>query len=550
MLAGVGVGLRAPHYRTFLETRPRVGWLEVHSENVLSRSGRDWDVLRTLRRDYPVSLHGVGLGLGSAHGFSPAHLERLRRLAEQVDPFLVSDHLCWGALRERQLNDLLPLVLDGVTLDLLVARVGRVQDALGRQILVENVSTYVRFQADAMSEAEFLAALARRSGCGILLDVNNLYVNQRNHGDDALAAIAALPPESVGEIHLGGHLDLGNVVIDHHGAAIAPPVWDLYRAALARFGRVPTLIEWDSELPPLEVLLAEAEQAQAIGAAFAAPAARAVFAPGEPGRVEPSAHAGLQAAFGAALFDAAREPALAGMLVAGDQPGRRLAIYRGNLTAQWERALGNAYPVLRTLVGEAFFAALARAYGQAHPSVDPDLNRFGADLAEFVAGFAPLVDYPYMADMARLEWALHCAHYAAEAPALTAADIALLSPAQLEERRFALHPACALYEGRWATLALWRAHQPDGPAFPDDMALPCRGVIVRSGWQAQVLPLDRAAYAALERLAGGAPFGVALDAAFDVDEDFDVAAYLTLLLTHEMVSSGEAAPACSQHVPR
>ena len=523
---GVGVGLRAPHYRQFLETRPRVGWLEVHSENLLSRSGRDWDVLRTLRRDYPVSLHGVGLGLGSARGFSLEHLERLRLLAEEVEPFLVSEHLCWSALQDRHLNDLLPLVLDGAALDLAVERVGRVQDVLRRQILVENVSTYVRFRGDAMSEAAFLAELARRSGCGILLDVNNLYVNERNHGEDALAAIAALAQGSVGEIHLGGHLDLGDVLIDHHGAAIAQPVWTLFRAALARFGRVPALIEWDSDIPALEVLLAEADKAQAVAEAFAPPGECGVFLPGERGRAEPAVHEGVQAAFGAALFDAAHEPALAGVLADDGKLSRRLAIYRGNLTAHWERALGNACPVLRTLVGEAFFAGLARAYGRSHPSLDADLNRFGAQLAAFVSGFAPLADYPYMADMARLEWALHCAHYAAEAPVLTAADLAVLNPAQLEERRFVLHPACALYKSDWATVALWLAHQPGGPAFPDDMAAPCFGVIVRSGWRAQVLPLDRAAFAALQGLAEGASFGDALDAAFEVDEKFDAAGRL------------------------
>ncbi|MGJ9419435.1 DUF692 family multinuclear iron-containing protein [Massilia sp. CMS3.1] len=526
-LSGVGVGLRAPHFQAFLDTRPRIGWLEVHSENVLSRSGRDWDVLRTLRCDYPVSLHGVGLGLGSARGFSPAHLERVRRLAEQIEPFLVSEHLCWGALRDRHLNDLLPLVLDGAALDLLAARVGRVQDTLQRQLLVENVSTYVRFRDDAMSEAEFLAALARRTGCGILLDVNNLYVNGRNHGEDALAAIAALPVGSVAEIHLGGHLDLGEVVIDHHGAAIAEPVWKLYRAALARFGRVPALIEWDSDIPALEVLLAQADMAQAIGAAFTPARVSEPFPSAHWRGAEPAAHETLQAAFGAALFDAACEPALAGMLADGGDVGvlgRRLAIYRGNLTGNWERALANACPVVKALVGEEFFAALARAYGKRHPSVDADLNLFGAGLPDFIAGFAPLADYPYMADMARLEWTLHRSHYAPDAPVLAASDLAVLDPAQLEARRFTLHPACVLVESAWATVGLWLAHQPGGPAFPDAMAAPCRGLVLRSSWHTQVLPLERAAYATLRRLAEGARFGDALDAAFEVDEAFDVAA--------------------------
>lgn len=532
--AGVGVGLRAPHYRQFLETRPPAAWLEVHSENVLSRSGRDWDVLRTLRRDYPVSLHGVGLGLGSVHGFSADHLERLRRLVDEVEPFLVSEHLCWGALRDRRLNDLLPLVLDGATLDLLVERVGRAQDALGRRLLVENVSTYVRFRADAMSEAQFLAELARRSGCALLLDVNNLYVNERNHGEDALAAIAALPRGAVGEIHLGGHLDLGDVVLDHHGAGVADPVWALYRAALARFGRVPTLIEWDSEIPALAVLLEEADKAQAL-AASCAPGEAGVFAPAGPGRAGTAAHEALQAAFGAALFDATQEPVLAAALVGGDdadQLARRMAIYRGNLTGNWERALGNAYPVLRTLVGEEFFAGLARAYGKAVPSVDADLNAFGAGVADFVAAFAPLSPYPYMTDMARLEWALHRSGYAAEAPVLTAADIARLDPAQLEARRFTLHPACSLYESDWATVGLWMAHQPDRPAFPAEMAMPCCGLVVRSGWDSRVLPVDGAAYAALKGLAEGASFGEALDAAFEVDGKFDVAGALNSWLAN------------------
>lgn len=266
---GVGVGLRAPHYRDFLARRPKVGWLEVHTENYLARSGFDWHVLQQLRRDYPVSLHGVGLGLGSARGFSDAHLERVAALVEAIDPVLVSEHLSWGAAHDRNLNDLLPLTLDLPMLDLLAERVERVQQRLGRQLLLENVSAYVRFRDDAMSEAQFMAALARRTGCGLLLDVNNLYVNQCNHGEDALAALAAIAPGSVGEIHLAGHLATPDMLIDHHGAAVAQPVWDLYRAALERFGSLPTLIEWDTDIPPLDELLAEARKAEAIAGAFA-----------------------------------------------------------------------------------------------------------------------------------------------------------------------------------------------------------------------------------------------------------------------------------------
>jgi uncharacterized protein (UPF0276 family) len=523
---GVGVGLRAPHYRQFLEQRPAVGWLEVHTENYLSRAGWDWHVLRQLRRDYPVSLHGVGLGLGSARGFSDTHLERVHALVEQVDPFLVSEHLSWGAVHDRNLNDLLPLTLDHATLDLLAARVERVQDRLRRSILLENVSAYVRFRDDAMSEAQFMAALARRTGCGLLLDVNNLYVNQCNHGEDAAVALAAIAPGSVGEIHLAGHLKTPAAVIDHHGAAVAQAVWDLYRAALARFGKVPTLIEWDTDIPPLEELLAEARKAEAIAGAFSVQAVRQ-----PPRAVAAAASAdgaitGYQQAFATALFEPrSAAPALARLK--GEAGEHRLALYRGNLTSTWDKTLSAAYPVLRQLVGDEFFSALSRAYGMAHPSRDADLNLFGGSFASFLEGFEHVADYPYLPDMARLEWALHRAHFAADARALEAAELGALTPEQLEAARFALAPACCLLSSKWAVAALWQAHQAgSGVDFPSDMAAPGFALAARPRWKAELVPLSQAAHAALEVLAQGGRFGAALDAAFEFDENFDVATHL------------------------
>ena len=523
---GIGVGLRAPHYRDFLEQRPQVGWLEVHTENYLSQSGWDWHVLQQLRQHYPISLHGVGLGLGSARGFSDLHLERVRALVERVDPFLVSEHLSWGAVHDRNLNDLLPLTLDRATLDLLSERVERVQHRLGRTILLENVSSYVRFRDDAMSEAEFMAALAKRTGCGLLLDVNNLYVNQCNHGEDALAALAAIAPGSVGEIHLAGHLETPQALIDHHGAAVAPPVWYLYRAALRRFGSLPTLIEWDTDIPPLDELLGEARKAEAIARAFdARPPVKLAAAPMMAQPQQPGIANGQQA-FAAALFapDAAA-PVLAQLKDGAGEHG--LALYRGNLTATWDKTLSAAYPVLRQLVGEEFFSALTRAYGMAHPSADADLNRFGASFAEFLERFEHVAGYPYFPDVARLEWALHCAHFAADASGLDASALGALTPEQLETARFTLHPACTLLASSWAVVALWQAHQPgSGVDFPASMAAPASALIARPHWKAQVEPLGAAAHAALSVLAAGDSFGAALDAAFEIDEDFDVAAQL------------------------
>jgi len=565
---GVGLGLRAPHYRQFLSGSPRTGWLEVHSENYLDQGGWDWHVLQQLRRDYPVSLHGVGLGLGSARGFSEAHLARVRALVEQVEPVLVSEHLCWGAVAGRQLNDLLPLTLDRAALDLMCERVARAQDALGRQLLLENVSTYVRFHADAMGETEFMAALAARTGCGLLLDINNLYVNQCNHGEDALAAMAAIPPGMVGELHLAGHLVTPEAVIDHHGDRVAEPVWRLYRAALERFGALPTLIEWDTDIPPLEVLLAEAGKAatlhamaaplttarrasiagQAAGvphrAIAAASQARALAKAAREVGAAPAADDGVgrhQQLFADALFDAQLAPQVQALCRPG-HAAHGLALYRGNLSETWRKTLAAAYPVVLALVGEEFFGGLARAYGRAHPSDNGDLNHFGAHFASFLRSFPHVADLPYLPDMAALEWRLHRAHYAPPAPALTARQLAAMAPEQIETCVFPLHPAAQLFRSDWAVVPLWQAHQPDsGVGFPQDMAVPGHGLISRPAWQAGVQPLSMAAYAALMVLSQGGKIGAALDAAWAVDEQFDAGAGLRHWLQHAALVASEIA---------
>ncbi|WP_227816789.1 MNIO family bufferin maturase [Nitrogeniibacter aestuarii] len=263
-LNGIGIGLRAPHYRDFLERRPRVDWLEIHAENFFGDGGWELHVLEQLRADYPISVHGVGLGLGSASDARfDAHLDKLARLVERVRPALISEHLCWAAVPGRHLNDLLPLPLTLEALDLVCERVERMQARLGH-VLLENVSSHVRYQADAMSETEFLAAVTRRTGCGVLLDVNNLYVNERNHAEDARTAIAQLPIDVVDEIHLAGHLVTDDGLIDHHGAPVSAAVWALYGRCIERFGNVPTLIEWDTDIPALDVLLAEAARARVV----------------------------------------------------------------------------------------------------------------------------------------------------------------------------------------------------------------------------------------------------------------------------------------------
>jgi uncharacterized protein (UPF0276 family) len=265
-LNGNGVGLRSPHYRDFLNAPVAIDWLEVHSENYFGDGGYDLHVLQQLRRDYPLSLHGVGLGLGSAQGYSKPHIEKLKCLVDRIEPSLVSEHLCWGSIAGRHMNDLLPLPLTQEALDLVCDRVVQLQDTLKRQVLIENVSTYLRFNEDSMSEAELLVQLSKRTGCGVLLDVNNLYVNQCNHGEDAIVALncfAQLPLANIGEIHLAGHLLTPDCVIDNHGSRIDVKVWALYQETCRILGpEIPTLIEWDTDIPPLEVLLDEASKVE------------------------------------------------------------------------------------------------------------------------------------------------------------------------------------------------------------------------------------------------------------------------------------------------
>ncbi len=265
--ARAGIGLRAPHHAVFLATRPAVPWVEVHSENFFADGGRQLEVLDAVRRDYGISLHGVGLSLGSTDPLDPEHLRRLKRLVDRVEPALVSEHVSWSSAGGIFLNDLLPMPPTAESLAHMVARVSAMQDYLGREILVENVSSYVRLGPDEMTEWEFLTQLAERAGCLILLDVNNIYVSSCNHAFDPLLYLNSIPVPKVAEIHLAGHSIVRNETedlrIDTHDAPVCAAVWDLYRVALQRFGPLSTLLEWDSRLPSLPELIAEARKADA-----------------------------------------------------------------------------------------------------------------------------------------------------------------------------------------------------------------------------------------------------------------------------------------------
>ena len=287
MQSNIGIGWRHPHYKELLESKPALDFLEVHSENFFGAGGAALAVLREGRANYPISLHGVGLALGSAVGLDGWHLDQLAALVAHIDPVRVSDHACFarGRLNEQNLSqntnqtihaaDLLPIPFSNAALDVMCTNVQQVQDRLKRSFAVENLSAYVTFEGSEMPETAFLNTLALRTGCQLLVDVNNIYVNALNDQINAklngqsvdplaqcMAWIDAISPAHVAEIHLAGHIDCGDIVIDDHGSRVKAPVWALYQHALKRFGNTPTLIEWDTDIPALNVLLAEAAMAR------------------------------------------------------------------------------------------------------------------------------------------------------------------------------------------------------------------------------------------------------------------------------------------------
>jgi uncharacterized protein len=261
-LLGYGVGLRTAHYRDVLESNPRVDWFEVITENFMAPGGRPLHVLEQVRERYPIVFHGVSMSLGSTDTLNTNYLRRLATMARRFQPAWVSDHLCWTGVGGRNLHDLVPLPHTGETVRHVARRIRQVQETLERTILIENISSYFRYRQSEMSEAQFLSAVAEEADCAILLDINNIFVNSYNHRFDAEAYLEALDPRRIAQFHLAGHQDHGSYLLDSHDRPIRSEVWSLYQRAVARFGQVSALIEWDDAIPSLDELIAIADEAR------------------------------------------------------------------------------------------------------------------------------------------------------------------------------------------------------------------------------------------------------------------------------------------------
>ncbi len=265
---GFGLGLRSPHYSYIIKNTPKVSWFEIISENYIGMenagAGRPLEILKEIRKNYPIVMHGVSLSIGSADPINMNYLKKIKNLMQIIEPAWVSDHICWTGVDQENLHDLLPLPYTEEVIEFLVSKISRVQDFLGRRMLFENVSSYFSFKESEMPEWEFISDISKRAGCGILLDINNIYVSSVNHGYNPFIYLNSIPRASVEQFHLAGHSNMGKYLIDTHDHPISQPVWDLYEKAVERFGPTSTLIERDDHIPEFNELIQELNHAKSI----------------------------------------------------------------------------------------------------------------------------------------------------------------------------------------------------------------------------------------------------------------------------------------------
>lgn len=494
---GFGLGLRTPHYGDFLAGPQPLDWLEIITDNFLVEGGKPLAMLDRFRRDYPMAMHGVAMSIGSAQGLDLAYLARVKALADRVQPMWVSDHLCWTGTPGRCLHDLYPLPYTEEAARRVIAHIRQAQDVLQRRLVLENVSSYLRFRDSASAEWEFLTHVVEAADCDLLLDVNNLYVSSVNHGFDPQDYLHALPAARVRQIHLAGHSRDGTHIIDTHDHPVAPEVWALYASACQRFGAVATMIERDDHIPPLSVLLAELGQARDIargplaGAAPAGPSAALRWP-----AVAATPLIELQHSLSACLLDQVpAEQALALLDTAplagtqGLSGERGLAIYRNAYRARLAEVLADAHPRLLRYMGGDTFEAEARLFAVTHPPAGEGLGRYGAGLADFLRARYPRNLELY--ELARLDWDLRACFDGPDRPALSAEAVQADTEGRWLQRSPACHPGLVLREVSTNVVALWQALEADD-AVPAPESLPqsrCLGVW-RQGHQPHFRTLD------------------------------------------------------------
>lgn len=445
-----GLGVRPELFAPIEELKPELGFLEAHSENYFGESLARAKLL-DLRQNYAVSLHGVGLSLGRADNLNQSHLKELKKLVSEVEPVYVSEHLAWSAYSHRHVPDLLPLPLTDLALQIMCEHVDKMQSVLNRQIFVENPSNYLLFDQLQIPEPEFLNELARRTGCGLLLDVNNVHVSATNVGRDPNQYIAELNSDYIGQYHLAGYTEVEREVagitetllIDTHNHPVYPPVWELFDVVLERHGARPTLIEWDSDFPDFHVLLDECSKANQRLENYTQ--ADLVSLPKQTniGHIEQTL-GGEQSAFLDAVFSLQ-----ASLDTATEQHKHRLWVYQNNVFAALQDYFKDIYPATCGVVGDAFFKQMVQRYIQTEPPKEGNIYLYGANFHTIIETFEGLQSLTYLADLACYEWAIHSAYFATVSDSfepnsiaqeqLLTVDIVMNDSAQLIRSQFPIY---------------------------------------------------------------------------------------------------------------
>lgn len=499
---GFGLGLRNQHYADFLARQQPLDWLEIITDNYLIDGGKPLAVLDTIRRDYPVAMHGVAMSIGASQGVDVPYLQRVKALADRIEPLWVSDHLCWTGPGPEQLHDLYPLPYTDESARHVIAQIRHAQDVLGRRLVLENVSSYIRYRHDSASEWQFLAHIAEEADCLLLVDVNNIYVSSVNHGFDPLTYLHALPAHRVQQIHLAGHSDNGDHIIDTHDHPVAQPVWDLYAQACQRFGAVAAMIERDDHIPPLVELLDEMAVARRIAAEHAAtceavePCTLGSIAHAPTPTPEPSALATVQRHFA----DQVLAPTLPPETPTGSITGR-LHIYHHAYRARLAEVLADTYAKTCLYMGSDTFDAHARDYVVAHPPRTSSLNRYGEGLVQALRSAYP--DNPELYELAQLDWDLRTRFDGADVLVLGAESAQ--AACDWTTQTNVLHPSALLRTVTTNVVSLWNAiHTNDEVPESAPLPAPTALLVWRKGHQPHFRTLEGAQATWLGHLRAGA----------------------------------------------
>lgn len=542
---GCGVGLRPKHYPVITGEWPQVDWFEAISENYMDSGGRPIAILEQIRAHYPVALHGVALSIGSMDPVNQPYLERLKTLVDRIQPEIVSDHLCWSGVGGAQLHDLLPLPFTEESIVQVVSKVSQVQDFLKRPILLENVSTYITFKHSVMPEWEFLSEVARRSGCGILLDLNNIYVNSKNHGFELSDYLNGISGDKIGQFHLAGHTDMGTYLFDTHSKPVIEPVWDLYREALKRWGPISTLIEWDDDIPEFSELLEERNRAKKIYQSYLSSSPQALGS-----RLN---HSGMTTAKETKSLNEVQrwmvdwvKPTAGKKIPEFVVGGERLVAYSGGYVARIHESLKECYETVHQLLGEKAFIELAERYAAEYPSQSYNLTWAGSHLPEFLEDH-PVEELPYLDSLARLEWQIVETFHAFDQPAFDKKELAKISPEDWEQAKLFFQPSLRLFKSDWPVFELWKKRKTLTPATilkNQKQYL----LVGRKGVQVRCEILDEPQFEFLKSLLAGRTLGEACEdlAALSGDEEIPVTDWFGRWVQDGLIASISSAKESNQ----